>query len=1210
MNLIHVHKIKTSLMALRIIVFLLGCFVLYTPDVKATHIVGGHLTYRCLGNNQYEIRLSLRRDCLLGAPDAQFDDPASIGFFDAVTNQPLTFVGFGGQLFMNFNADDTLNQIFVSDCAIATDPVCVHQTTYVDTIFLPFWANGYKMVYQRCCRNSSVLNIFNPLLTGMTLVSELSATAQTVCKSSPQIGAYPPIYICVNKDIDYFLPATDSQGDSLVFRLATPFAGGDIINNMPQPPNPPPYDLVVWRPPYSLANVMGGIPLNIDPVTGHITGRPNTIGQFIITIVIEAYRNGNKLTETRVDFQYNVRDCRDVPVADFTAPDLTCDGLTVNFQNTSLNADVYKWYFDYGNPQTDSSSAESPIYTYDDEGFYNVALIVRDSMDICADTIIKQIGVFNSNINAEFSYSSNSCSDSITLDFFDLSSSPNYPIVSWEWLITHPTGVLASTEQNPSFTFDIEGISTVFAVLIVTDSAGCTASVAKSFPVQEINLPFNPEADSICLGESVHLLINGDSTLTYTWDPPNGLNINDPWDPIAFPGISVTYYVTVTDGVCTITDSIHVGVQQLRLGFTYETDCNDLTVDFTNTSTGGFQFHWDFGDTSTQGDTSILNNPSYTYPLDGIYIVTLSSRDGCDVSITDTITTVAIQDSLPDQTVNCFQNSAPLNPDGNPDYNYVWEPSEFLDDATSPNPFATIDDDTWFFVTITDPNLPDCEFKDSILLIIPDDFNITAVGDITSCDFKEVVLTATLTGNQNVTIVWTDEDGTEVGTGLQIVVLPQVTTTYTVTATDTLGCSKSDQVTVFKPEPGFEVVATNDSTYCYVQPITLTVVSVPPQGVTFEWFSSTGESIGTGPSVTVTPEAFTCYHVIGTDALGCQAADTVCLSPTYFELTISTDDEMFCDDEGATLTVNAIDGVTYAWFDENNLPIGTGTEVFVSPADPRCYYVVGTDALGCQDADTACVTPVYFDASITGDNNICLGDQTTLCVVDNAGQTLTYLWSTAETTDCIQVQPTVETTYFVTVTNETLGCKDTLSHTVGIYMFDPPVIVITADPDSIYLGQTSQLTVNQSPDYIYDWSSSTGEIVSPVYNPVVTPTGSTTYTVTVTDEHGCTGTASISIGVADLFCDERDIFIPNAFTPDNNGTNDFFKVISNYDLVIDMHVYNRWGQEVFTSKDMNIGWDGTFKGEQLQPDVFGFYVDVTCPNGEKYFKKGNVTLLR
>ena len=160
---------------LRLATVLCSLFLLSTQDANATHIVGGNLTYRCLGNNQYEIRLSLRRDCLLGANDAQFDDPASIGFFDGVTNQPLTFVGFGGQLLMDFNEDDTLNQILVSDCSIAGNPVCVHQTTYVDTIFLPFWQNGYQLVYQRCCRNSSVNNILNPLSTGMTLVSEMSA---------------------------------------------------------------------------------------------------------------------------------------------------------------------------------------------------------------------------------------------------------------------------------------------------------------------------------------------------------------------------------------------------------------------------------------------------------------------------------------------------------------------------------------------------------------------------------------------------------------------------------------------------------------------------------------------------------------------------------------------------------------------------------------------------------------------------------------------------------------------------------------------------------------------------------------------------------------------------------------------------------------------------------------------------------------------------
>ena len=193
MNIPILNILNSGKMALRMIFIMCSLLMLSQQDAKATHIVGGNLTYRCLGNNLYEIRLSLRRDCLLGADDAQFDDPASIGFFDATTNLPLAFVGFGGEFLMDFNEDDTLNQILVSDCSIAGNPVCVHQTTYVDTIFLPFWANGYKMVYQRCCRNGSVLNIMTPLLTGMTLVSEMSGEAQNVCKSSPQIGSYPPV---------------------------------------------------------------------------------------------------------------------------------------------------------------------------------------------------------------------------------------------------------------------------------------------------------------------------------------------------------------------------------------------------------------------------------------------------------------------------------------------------------------------------------------------------------------------------------------------------------------------------------------------------------------------------------------------------------------------------------------------------------------------------------------------------------------------------------------------------------------------------------------------------------------------------------------------------------------------------------------------------------------------------------------------------------
>lgn len=1212
MNIPILNILNSGKMALRMIFIMCSLLMLSQQDAKATHIVGGNLTYRCLGNNQYEIRLSLRRDCLLGAPDAQFDDPASIGFFDATTNLPLAFVGFGGEFLMDFNEDDTLNQILVSDCSIAGNPVCVHQTTYVDTIFLPFWANGYKMVYQRCCRNGSVQNILNPLLTGMTLVSEMSGEAQQVCKSSPQIGSYPPIYICVNKDIDYFLPATDLQGDSLSFSLATPFSGGDIINNMPQPPNPPPYDLVNWRPPYSLANVMGGIPLNIDPVTGHITGRPNTIGQFVITIVITSYRNGRELTQTRVDFQYNVRACRDVPVADFTSPGLNCDGLSMNFTNLSVDADEYLWIFDYGNPESDTSIEVNPIYTYEQEGFYDVALIVNDSDKICYDTIIQTIGVFFSGLNAEFSYSSNSCTDGIVLDVTDLSTGA-YPIVAWEWLLTYPGGVLASTDQNPTFSFDIEEPSTVFLVLIVTDTNGCTASEAKSFQVQELDLIFNPEADSICFGESVHLLLGGDSTLTYTWEPPNGLNLNQPWDPIAFPGISVEYFVTVTDGVCTITDSVFVEVQQLPdLAFDYETDCKSLEVQFSNTSTNGVNYHWDFGDTSITSDTSTLVNPTYTYNQPGVYIVTLSSRDGCDVSITDTITANTILDQLPEAIVNCFKDSIELNPGFNPNYNYVWSPAEFLNNPNLPNPTAGVDNDTWFYVTITENSLPGCQIVDSILLQVPDDFDIDAGEEtITSCDFNDISLSATVTGNTNVTITWKDVDGNILGNGNVLVVNPENSTTYYVMAMDTLGCMKTDSIRVLKPDPTFEVnIIPNDTVYCYIQTITLMATSVA--GVTFEWYNANNELIGTGTTIDVTPGVFSCYHLIGTDPLGCQASDTVCLSPTYFEVNISSAGEDFCLGENTTLTAStsSVNGVTYEWFNTLGESVGTGESLTVSPQFTTCYYLVGTDTLGCQDADTICINPIPFDASITGDNAVCPGDPTTLTVTSNSGGPLTYIWDPTGSTDpFIVAVPEVTTTYSVTVTNTEFGCDTILSVTVEVFQFEP-AIVIDAEPDTVDLTKPTQLTVNQNPDFDYVWEAiPPGDNIPPIYNPLVTPLETTTYCVTVTDDNGCTGTACIVVTVNDLFCDDRDIFIPNAFTPNGSGVNDMLFVRSNFIATMELVIYNRWGEKVFSTTDQSIGWDGTYKGQLLSPDVFGYYLTVMCPNEETYTKKGNITLL-
>ena len=114
---------------------LLAVISFFPARVEATHIVGGQLNYRCLGNNRYEVTLRIFRDCDNANPAAVFDDPASIGIFDSKGNL-LTFLGIGGQLLIKPMGDDTI-PANVPICDPSIPLVCVHTTVYRDTILLP-----------------------------------------------------------------------------------------------------------------------------------------------------------------------------------------------------------------------------------------------------------------------------------------------------------------------------------------------------------------------------------------------------------------------------------------------------------------------------------------------------------------------------------------------------------------------------------------------------------------------------------------------------------------------------------------------------------------------------------------------------------------------------------------------------------------------------------------------------------------------------------------------------------------------------------------------------------------------------------------------------------------------------------------------------------------------------------------------------------------
>ncbi|MBK9338602.1 MAG: gliding motility-associated C-terminal domain-containing protein [Lewinellaceae bacterium] len=521
---------------------LLFLFLVAKPLLWGTHIVGGEVTYKCLGNDQYEISLTVYRDCYNGVP--WFDNPAAIGVYDANWN-----------LFQNilvpWNAmtHDTLPIVLENPCLVAPPDVCVHRSTYKTTTTLPFRAGGYTLVYQRCCRNKLIRNLPNPLNTGISIIANISEKTMQECNSSATFNKWPPVAICVHQPVDFDHSATDPEGDSLVYRLCTPLNGPDSLTPQPSPPFKGPYPEVVWNnPPYNLANVLGGDPLAIDPVTGFMTGVPNTLGNFVVGVCVDEFRDGMLLSTTRRDFQYNVADCG-VPTAAFADVQGACENEVVKFSNQSNVPDVL-WYFNWPHDSTQTSTVFSPQYQFPDTGIYTVALITVPGLP-CADTMFQTIRVGAFHINAAMQVELPTCDNNgLLIRGFDQSTDTVYGVASWTWLLTGPSGfAMQSSAQNPTFLANKPGSYKL--TLIALSEGGCRDTVVTQFNAPIPNTDNLREELSICPGDTVLLNAGGIIGYLYEWTPGTTLSDTTAASPLAFPLQTTDYLVTISNSFCT-----------------------------------------------------------------------------------------------------------------------------------------------------------------------------------------------------------------------------------------------------------------------------------------------------------------------------------------------------------------------------------------------------------------------------------------------------------------------------------------------------------------------------------------------------------------------------------------------------------------------------------------------------------------------------------
>jgi gliding motility-associated-like protein len=524
---------KNKLLLLFILIF----FVPFTSF--ATHIVGGSLTYEQLSGSTYRITLKLYRDCKPGS--AAFPNPVTIAIRDNCGASLMNVnIPFPGASLVPPNIDT---------CAV-NPGICLEEAVYTKIVSgLPPRPGGYHLYFQYCCRNSTLMNIVSPLTTGETWYAHIPDNGVVISNSSPKWINPPPVFVCQGNNMVVDHSATDSDGDSLVYSLYTPYSDqaitypGCVFTTAP----------VTWSSTYGANNPLNpSVPnsLTISP-SGIINGIPPTIGQFVAGVRCEEWRNGVKIGEILRDFQFNVVNCPPLAVASFNSSG-ACNGLTISFTNTTTpSANNYFWDFGDGSTTSDTTSAYSPNYTYPSLGVYTATLIINNGTP-CADTATQIVNL--SYVDAGF-YSDAPACKGVPVNFTDTSGvDPGSTITSWNW--TFGDGIV-STAQNPNHPYSSGG--SYIVTLITTTASGCTDTAQQTVNIQGLPIANAGNDTSSCtnnpsinLGGTVLNAGGGQWFANGTFNP-NPFALNPTYTPSASAvsnGADTLVLVTTSNALC------------------------------------------------------------------------------------------------------------------------------------------------------------------------------------------------------------------------------------------------------------------------------------------------------------------------------------------------------------------------------------------------------------------------------------------------------------------------------------------------------------------------------------------------------------------------------------------------------------------------------------------------------------------------------------
>lgn len=912
----------------------------------------------------------------------------------------------------------------------------------------------------------------------------------------------------------------------------------------------------------------------------------------------------------------------DDPVAQFTAsPVYTfCPSVYVEFVNNSSGSlNTYNWDFGDGNTDVTTLDGIYPYY-YEQFGLYDACLIAENSAGcrdtFCIDNVLDPCGALG-----PFSMEQDTANCTPFGIHFEAFNA-NDVCYGYQWDFGDGNSTAGST--TPMHIYETPGSYTVTLTMVNEINSQCIWDVSEVVEVGEITMAVSPE-QVLCRGDSVmvtaEVTVDGGLPAHYQYHWTSGHELSDSVvsNPLAFPDSTVWLIVTGSYSDCTVTDSVLVSVNQLPLVSHSATDAvchGDEPFQLTGGVPQGGSYS---GVNVSDGIFSPLT------ALPGCDTVTYSIMDDNQCENTDTFCITV--NPLPDVTFaqpDSLCHAAPaMVLEGGLPLDGVYSGIHVSDGQFDPETVGEHE------VTYTFTDTMGC-IQSAVRWVTVHPLPESSFGfdDVCLGDTVKVLNTSTIAQGEISSSVWTIDGAVVDSTSDPSDLLFPTVGEYVIglVSTSEHGCVNGVSDTVeIHPLP---VAAFSVETVCLTETSQFVDASQPPEGYTLSWSWDFGDDSGTGDQ---------------------QHPDNLFSVADTFVVTMQVTTDFGCVDSATGQAVvhplpivdfthaDQCFGVPVTFVNNSSIPSGSivghdwhfGEEQQGSAeaAPVHLYGEYGEyqvsltvlSALGCADSLTRTVEiyplpipdfMVYPDSFGCEPLEVVLLD---LSTVPLPRQIVQWNWSLGDGSTTQEPQPEhVYVTHgfydvgLTVVTSD--GCTDSTFQPNAIAVHPNPIAGFSTAPERISIF-VPQVSVTDQSVGSSEWHYDFGDLMSSeLQNPVHRYSDTASYLIrqVVFNEFGCTDTAFNLVTVEPEFT----LYVPNTFTPNNDGKNESFNANGYGIRDFNMRITNRWGQQVFESNSIKLGWNGSVNGRAAQQGVYVYDINVRWVDGSVAQRIGKVTLVR